>query len=58
MDPEHALSQQGLLDPCNVFDPWVRWEKGSGWDLSVPPAVPAASGNVEFLKVQENNYQN
>ena len=21
-------SQQGLLAPCDVFDPWVRWERG------------------------------
>ena len=37
--------------PCDVFDPWVRWESGQlGWDLRIRPAppAPAASGNPGY----------
>ena len=45
------LSQQGVLRPCNVFDPWVPWGEGSDWGLRVRPApAPAVSRNLVILK--------
>jgi len=42
--------------PCNVFDPWVRWDRGQvglGWDLRVcPSSLPSASRNLKIWNLK------
>ena len=36
--------------PCDVFDPWVRWERGQVGLRIRPAALAAASGNLGTWK--------
>ena len=43
---QHNRSKSSLLAPCDVFNPWVRWETG-GWDPRVCLGPAVESGNLE-----------
>ena len=47
----HTASNKGVLvaarAPCDVFDQWVRWERGQ---LGCDAPAPAASGNPEICE--------
>ena len=40
-----CIGQRGSKASCDIFDPWVHWQRGLSWDLS-PSGVGVSSGGA------------
>ena len=40
-----CIGQRGSKASCDIFDPWVHWQRGLSWDLS-PSGVGISSGGA------------